>query len=208
MKSITRIVLPAVLAVLLYAAPARAASEARMELEQTVSRVLGILDAADLSNTEARLTALNKVQEALTGFFDFKELSARTVGPAWNSFTEDQKNRFTDAFTTLLRTTYAEKLEGYDGGKVTYTGETANTKGDRVEIRTQITIKNSPVGVDYRLNKKDKWMVYDVIVEGVSLVQNYRSQFQEILVSGDAERLIAQVQKKAQEMKTAQPTGR
>ncbi len=177
-------------------------SEPRKALESIVNKVLHILDTADLSSPSARLTSLNQVQEVITGLFDFKELSARTVGPAWKSFTEDQKNRFTEAFTTLLRTTYAEKLEGYDGGSVTYTGETSSSNGDRVEIRTRVVLKNSTVGVDYRMNKKDRWMVYDVIVEGVSLVQNYRSQFQDMLVKNDAEHLIAQVQKKAEEMKT------
>ena len=204
MKLTARIFLPVVLlALLLATTPAKAESEAHQQLEQAVSKVLNILDNSDLTNPDSRLAALNKVQDALTGLFDFKELSARTVGPSWNGFSDDQKARFTEAFTTLLRTTYAEKLEGYDGGTVTYTGETVSTKGDRVEIRTTIAIKNSVVGVDYRLNKKERWMVYDIVIEGVSLVQNYRSQFQDLLVKNDAEQLIAQVQKKALEMKTA-----
>ncbi len=207
MKTVLRLCLPVVFAVLFALPAAGAESEARQALEQKVANVLSILDHADLTHPEGRLTALNKVQEEITGLFDFRELSARTVGPAWKSFTEDQKERFTAAFTTLLRTTYAEKLEGYDGGTVTYLDETMSTKGDRVEIRTRVTLKNGPVAVDYRMNRKERWMVYDVIVEGVSLVQNYRSQFQELLVQGDAENLIAQVQKKAREMKTAQPAG-
>ena len=208
MKNILRAVLPLLFTVCL-ATAASAESEARQALEQKVGNVLHILDTADLKSPEARLAALNKVQAEITGLFDFKELSARTVGPSWNSFNEDQKNRFTDAFTTLLRTTYADKLEGYDGGTVTYTGETMNTKGDRTEIRTRVVLTNSTVGVDYRMAKKNAdWLVYDVIVEGVSLVQNYRSQFQDLLVKNDAEYLIAQVQKKAREMTEVKPAER
>lgn len=209
MKNILRAVLPLLFTACLATAAVAAESEARQALEQKVGNVLHILDTADLNSPEARLAALNKVQAEITGLFDFKELSARTVGPSWTSFTEDQKNRFTDAFTTLLRTTYAEKLEGYDGGTATYTGETMNTKGDRIEIRTRIALKNSTVGVDYRMAKKSAgWLVYDVIVEGVSLVQNYRSQFQDLLVKNDAEYLIAQVQKKAREMTEVKPAER
>ena len=209
MKNILRTLLPLLFTACLATAAAAAESEARQALEQKVGNVLHILDTADLTSPEARLAALNTGQAEIIGLFDFKELSARTVGPSWNSFSEDQKNRFTDAFTTLLRTTYAEKLEGYDGGTVTYTGETMNTKGDRIEIRTRVVLKNSTVGVDYRMAKKSAgWLVYDVIVEGVSLVQNYRSQFQDLLVKNDAEYLIAQVQKKAREMTEVKPAER
>ena len=90
-----------------------------------------------------------------------------------------------------------------------YTGETMNSKGDRIEIRTRVVLKNSTVSVDYRMAKKSAgWLVYDVIVEGVSLVQNYRSQFQDLLVKNDAEYVIAQVQKKAREMTGVKPAER
>ena len=174
-----------------------APSQAHQELEKTINAVLAELQKPELKQPATRNAVLARVEKIIDRLFSFEELSSRTVGAAWNKFSPDQKTRFIDVFTTLLRESYLEKLDGYNGETVTYLSETASKAGDKVEINTSVNIRGKPVPVAYRMLKKDRWEVYDVIIEGVSMVQNYRSQFQQVLVSGDAEKLIQLVREKA-----------
>ena len=174
-----------------------APSQAHQELERTINEVLSELQKPELKQPATRNAVLGRVEKIIDRLFSFEELSARTVGAAWNKFSPDQKKRFIDVFTTLLRESYLEKLDGYNGETVTYLSETSSKTGDKVEISTSVNIKGKPVPVAYRMLKKGQWEVYDVIIEGVSMVQNYRSQFQQVLLSGDAEKLIQLVREKA-----------
>ena len=124
------------------------------------------------------------------------------MGPRWHTFTPEQKKAFSDAFADLLISTYVNKIDGYNGEQVLYTGEVASAKGDRVEVRSVITMKDGKkVPVAYRmLPKNGKWMVYDVLIENISLVKNYRTQFQDILNTDSPENLIARIKAKAVEV--------
>ena len=119
------------------------------------------------------------------------------------------KKSFSNAFADLLLTTYLNKVDGYNGEQVAYTGEIANAARTRVEVRTEITMKDGTrVPVAYRMMAKDNsWRVYDIIVENLSLVKNYRTQFQDILTSGTPDELIARVRAKADEVRK-QPVGK
>ncbi|MDL2216801.1 ABC transporter substrate-binding protein [Desulfovibrio sp. OttesenSCG-928-M14] len=193
---------------LLLPAPALAASsEARIALENTINQVLNELKKPELKNPASRDAVLARVETIVRDLFSFEELSMRTVGPGWKNFSADQKKRFIDAFEDLLRERYLSSLEGYSGETVAYTGEIASTKGDRVEIQTTVNFKDKPALVAYRMLKKQRWMVYDVIIEGVSMVQNYRTQFQDMLAKGDAEALIRAVRTKADESRAAKNKG-
>ncbi|AAS95721.1 MlaC/ttg2D family ABC transporter substrate-binding protein [Nitratidesulfovibrio vulgaris] len=180
-----------------------ASSPARATLESTVTRVLDILKSPDYRDTAKRDAERNKIEAEIRNIFDYEEFSARTVGANWPSFTADQKNRFTEAFAQLLRATYLEKIDGYNGERIAYTGELASTKGDKVEVQTAVTLKDGKtVPVAYRmLEKQGRWVVYDVIIEGVSLVKNYRSQFQDLLTKGTPDQLIERVRSKADEVR-------
>lgn len=186
--------------VILLQSPAQAASQPRMELEKTINAVLSELQKPELKNPASRDAVLQRVEGIIRGLFSFQELSMRTVGPEWKNFSPDQKNRFTTAFETLLRETYLEKLDGYNGELVNYTGELDLGK-NRVEIQTTVNIKNKPVPVNYRMIQRGKWVVYDVVIEGVSMVANYRSQFQNVIARDGAEKLIELVRVKADEAK-------
>ena len=175
-----------------------AASPARTVLEQTINQVLAELQKPELKNSATRDTVLQRVEGIIRGLFSFQELSMRTVGPEWKNFSPDQKSRFSAAFETLLRETYLEKLDGYNGEQVTYSGELDLGK-NRVEIQTSVNIRNKPVPVSYRMIQKGNWVVYDVVIEGVSMVANYRSQFQSVLARDGAEKLIELVRVKADE---------
>lgn len=200
MKNLLSALLLAVMTIVLWQNVSFAApSEARTELEKTINQVLTELQRPELKNPGTRTAVLSRVEGIIRRLFSFEELSMRTVGPSWKNFTPTQKQQFMEAFETLLRETYLEKLDGYNGEIVNYLGETSSTKGDKVEIQTSVNIKGKPVPVSYRMLKKTRWVVYDVIIEGVSMVQNYRSQFQSVLSQGNVEKLIELVRVKAQE---------
>lgn len=181
-----------------------AASAAQQSLETTVNQVLGELKKPEFTNPASRKTVLNKVEQIILTLFSFDELSQRTVGPKWNNFSSSEKSAFKDAFQDLLRERYVGALEGYSGETVSYLRETpVGSGGDKVQIDSQVMVKGKAVPMNYRMMKKGKWVVYDIIIEGVSLVQNYRSQFQSVLQRGNAQQLIDLVRQKADETRAS-----
>ena len=176
-------------------------------IRQTVDDVLNIIKNPDMHDPAKKLPLLKRVEEHIVTIFDFLEFSARTVGPKWRTFTPNQKKNFEDAFADLLRATYIDKLENYSGEKVDFTGEVMSSKGDKAEVQSSISINKKIIPVAYRLLvKNNEWKVYDVRIENVSLIENYRGQFKDILLKGSAEELIQKVQEKAQEIKTQNNT--
>ncbi len=164
-------------------------------LRQSVDQVLLVLKEPGYRDPALRPPLRAKIETLIHGIFDFSEFSARTVGRNWPSFTEDQKKRFDEAFAELLLTTYLDKVEGYNGEQVEYLGELLSRKGDKAEVRTTVTLADGKkVPVSYRMMLKNgKWVVYDVLIENVSLIKNYRSQFAEVLSKGTPEQLIERV---------------
>jgi len=194
-------------------APVRgeAASEARQALESTINQVLVELQKPGLHDPAERKGIEDNIERIVLTLFSFEELSMRTVGPNWKNFTEDQQKRFMDAFEDLLRERYTDALEGYNGGTVTYLKETpVGSSGNRVQIDTLVIVNNKDVSVSYRMQreKDGSWVVYDIIIEGVGMVQNYRSQFQSVLQRGNAEELITLVRARADEMRDAKAKNR
>jgi phospholipid transport system substrate-binding protein len=185
-----------------FAAPAAPAarSEARVALENTIDQVMAEMKKPAMQNPSTRPAVLASIEKVIKTLFDFEGLSMRTVGPKWKDFSPEQKADFMTAFESLLRERYINSLGAYDGEKVSYTGETTSTNGERVEIRTVVESDGKAVPVAYRMQKTDRWQAYDMIIEGVSLVQNYRSQFQAILDKGDADTLIGMIRQKAEEV--------
>ena len=183
----------------------RASSPAQLALETSITRILSSIKNPDYVNPATRRPLRQQIEDEVLHIFDFKEFSSRTVGPRWSTFSPKQQQQFSDAFAELLLNTYLSKIDGYNGEQVVYTGEVSSPKGDRTEVRTVITMKDSKkVPVAYRMLPKDgTWFVYDVLIENISLVKNYRTQFQDILNSGSPDQLIAKVKAKAQEVRQA-----
>ncbi|WP_300881935.1 phospholipid-binding protein MlaC [uncultured Desulfovibrio sp.] len=190
-----------------FSAPAQAAppssSPARQALETATNRILACIKNPDYVNPATRGPLRQQIEDEVLHIFDFSEFSSRTVGPRWRSFTPQQKKQFSDAFADLLITTYVNKIDGYNGEQVVYAGEVSSAAGDRTEVRTVITMKDGKkVPVAYRMLPKDGiWRVYDVLIENISLVKNYRTQFQDILNSASPDQLIERVRAKAQEVR-------
>jgi|UniRef100_B8DNX9 phospholipid transport system substrate-binding protein len=184
-------------------AAADSAGAAREALKTSVDRILDIVKQPGYTDPAQRPVLMDKVENEIRHIFDFREFSARTVGMNWPSFTPDQQDRFAEAFASLLRATYLEKFDGYTGQQVLFTGELVSGKGDKVEVQTTVVIKDKQVPVAYRMlqNRQQNWVVYDVIIEGVSMVKNYRTQFQDLLEKGTADQLIERVRTKADEVR-------
>ncbi|SDF15334.1 Tgt2/MlaC family protein [Desulfovibrio legallii] len=190
------------LALTLAALPAGAATPARQTLETSISRILNCIKNPDYVNPATRGPLRQQIEDEVLHVFDFGEFSSRTVGPRWRAFTPEQQRRFSDAFADLLINTYLNKIDGYNGEQVLYTGETVSPDGKRVEIQTSITMKDGKkVPVAYRmLPKRNSWFVYDVLIENLSLVKNYRTQFQDILNSASPDQLIEKIRAKTREV--------
>ncbi len=132
--------------------------------------------------------------------FDFPEMARRSLGRHWQTFSEKQREEFTALFADLLERSYASRIENYGGERISYVNERID--GDTATVVTRIISKTgTEVPVDYRLLKKgDRWLVYDVNIEGVSLVSNYRTQFNKILQTSGYDDLIQRLKSKQDDL--------
>ena len=150
------------------------------------------------AKAEERRSLLEKV---VAERFDYQEMSRRALGAPWNQLSDKEKQEFVSLFQTLLTNSYAEKVESYSGEGVQYLNE--RTEKDYAEVRTKILSGKTEIPLDYRLiNHGTDWRVYDVVVDGVSLVNNYRGQFTKILRSSSYPDLVDQLRKKSDKLKS------
>lgn len=184
------------------AALAQPASDARPALEKVVTEIMNDIKNPAYANPATRGPIRQKIESEVRSIFDFGEFSSRTVGPRWRTFSPEERQRFSNAFADLLFNTYLNKISGYNGEQIAYTGEDVAPNGKRVEVKTVITLKNgTQTPVSYRMLPKDgSWRVYDVIIENLSLVKNYRTQFQDILNTATPDQLIQRIEAKAKEV--------
>jgi phospholipid transport system substrate-binding protein len=160
------------------------------QLRGSVDRVIQVLEDPKLkaeAKAAERRAALRKEAESI---FDFTETAKRALGAHWRGLAPGQQQEFVSLFEDLLERAYVSKIEKYSGEKVTYLGDTV--EGDLATVKTKFTTKQgTDIPVDYRLLRRgDRWLVYDVFVEGVSLVANYRTQFDRIMRTGSYDELV------------------
>lgn len=192
-------VLAGVLVLGLSSAPA-AAGVPTDQLKGAVERVLKTLDDPALKG-DARLgdrrVAVRKIANEI---FDFSEIAKRSMARHWQPLSEAQRTEFVGLFADLLERSYISKIETYGGEKIQYTAERAD--GEFATVSTRIVTKNgTEVPVDYRMIKRtDRWLVYDVSIEGVSLVSNYRTQFNKIIQTTSYNELVSKLRNKQDEL--------
>jgi phospholipid transport system substrate-binding protein len=147
--------------------------------------------------TKAKDERLALMKTQIGAVFDFKELSRRTLGRTWKKLSPEQRTEFVELFTQVLQGVYADLLMSYTDQKVIFGDEKMLKKG-RAEVESYlVTSDGRKIPIFYRLtDKTGSWRVYDVIIEGVSLVKNYRTQFKEILANNPPERLLEILRKK------------
>ena len=162
-------------------------------VEQITSRVITILADPATSVDDKR----HRVEDVVYASIDFETLSRLVLARNWSRFTEPQQTEFMKQFKEHLAMTYGRNVENYKNEKVTITGSREEAKSDWT-VKTKI-LRGGPgdILVDYRLRQRDGgWRIIDVIIEGVSLVSNFRSQFQDVVSGGGPERLIALLREK------------
>jgi phospholipid transport system substrate-binding protein len=180
----------------LLAVSAAAAGPAQDHVRTQVGRVLGVLRDAELAKPGKRTEREERIRAIADDLFDFEGLSRRTLGIHWRKFSAAERKEFQALYRTLLERAYMNRICAYKDETVRYPGERKLAKG-RVEVPTEIVTAKAVVPVAYRVILKGKtWRVYDVVIEGVSLVRNYRSQFRDILRRNRPAKLLAILRKK------------
>jgi len=161
-----------------------------------VDKVLDVLRDPSLKPESAKKLKKDKIRAIAEKMFDFTELSKRTVAQNWAKFTPEQQKEFISLYKSLLEDSYSDKIMLYTDEKILFTKEIPLTE-KTVEVQTTVVRKTDEIPINYRVILKDGvWMVYDVVIEGVSLINNYRSQFREILVNNPPESLLETLRKK------------
>jgi phospholipid transport system substrate-binding protein len=174
-------------------------------MKTTIDEVLKILQDKDLKQPGRREERRRQLEQIVGDRFDYQEMSRRSLGAPWNALSDKDKEEFVALFRTLLTNSYADKIESYSGEGVQYINE--RTEKDYAEVRTKVLTGKVEIPLDYRLlNKGAEWRVYDVVVDGVSLVNNYRGQFSKILRSSNHADLVDQLRKKSDQIKAPQPS--
>lgn len=169
------------------------------QMKQTIDKVIDILNNKELKKpgkVKERRTALRK---AVGEKFDFEEMAKRSLALFWKQRTPEEKKEFVSLYSDLLERSYIKKIENYSDEKIIYTDE--NVDDGYAIVKTKIiTKRNVDIPIEYRLLKKNnKWEVYDVVIEGVSLVNNYRTQFSKIIRTSSYEELVKRMKNKQDE---------
>ena len=170
-------------------APARAGAPTD-QLKASVEQIIKVLENPALraeARSQERRAAIRKEAE---GVFDFTETAKRALGRHWQGLAEKDRQEFTSLFTDLIERAYISKIERYSGERIAYAGEAMD--GGLATVRTRfVTKQGTEVPVDYRMQQRgDRWLVYDVSVEGVSLINNYRTQFDKIIQTSSYAELV------------------
>ena len=176
----------------IHAAESGPATEA---VRQTINQVLAILEDPELQSPDRTAERRAKLENIIGKRFDYEEMGKRTLASHWKKLDSNQQKEFVALFQTFLSNSYAGNLEGYSGQKVEYIKE--RHKGDFAEVQTKIVSPKSNLPVDYRLLKKNgDYRVYDVVVDDISLVKNYRGQFSRIIKTSSYDGLMEKLRTK------------
>ena len=168
-------------------APAGPASD---QLKVGIDKVIHVLADPSLKGTAKAKQRRDALHEITGPLFDWSEMASRALGRHWQPRTEAERQEFVRLFHDLLERSYLTTLERYNGERVAY--GTESIEGEQATVRTQVFNKaGQQFPVDYRLVRRgDRWLVYDVVIEGVSLVANYRAQFDQIIGTSSYEKLV------------------
>jgi phospholipid transport system substrate-binding protein len=173
-------------------------------VKRTIDEVLRILDDRGMQRPARLMERRKLLEKVIAARFDYREMAKRTLPTRWKTLTEDEQKEFVELFQSFLSASYADKIEGYSGEQVQYLAE--RLEGDYAEVRTKLVSEKTEIPIDYRLmSKSEDWYVYDVIADGVSLVKNYRSQFDKIIRESGYPELVEDLRRKSKEAKPPKP---
>jgi len=171
-------------------------------LKKPVDHIIQILTDPQYEDLSQKQLQHDKIWDIVRTIFDFKAISRLTVGRQWKKFVPAEKEAFTDVFARFLGNTYIGKIQGhYQNEKVIFLSQKMISASKAV-VKSKLLREGIETPVDYRMyNRKGMWKVYDVRIEGVSLVKNYRDQFRKFLLKESPKQLIERVRQKVENQK-------
>ncbi len=170
--------------------------DAQAAVQAHVNDVLNVLRNPALKGEKGQKEKKAEITAEADKLFDFVELSKRTLGLDWNKLSIDQRKELVSLYKTLLQDTYIDRITQYSNEKVEFVG-TIPLGPNTAEVRSEVLTQSGRVPIYYRVIKENaQWKVYDVVIEGVSLISNYRTQFREILVNQPPQALIDTLKKR------------
>lgn len=170
------------------------------EVRTTVDKVLEVLKDESQPIEQRR----DQIRQLVRGRFDFELMSRSTLGRQWKNASQEEKDRFIELYSRLLESTYIGRIEGYSGESVTYNGE--KVRGDKALVETSIVTESVTIPIEYKMvQTASDWKVYDVVIEGVSLIRNFRSSYGTIVDNEGFPGLFDRMQGKLQELETKRP---
>ena len=180
--------------------PVWGAASRTEDVKKTVDEVVRIVADKELKKPQNEQKRRKALKAAIGQIFDHAEMAKRSMGQNWKELTPVQQKEFTDLFATLLESSYAGKIESYNNEKIIYLKEIVEE--DYAEVKSRIvTARHDEYSLDYRLMREgDRWKVYDVVIEGVSLVSNYRSQFNRIIKAQGYQELVKKMKSRKDDL--------
>jgi len=181
--------------------PGKAAASVTDEIRKTVDEVVRIVSDKEMKMPSSEKKRRQELKAAIGRIFDYGEMAKRSLATHWKDRSPAERQEFVKLFETLLENSYASKIESYDREKIVYDKET--NEGGYAEVKSRvITPKRDEYSLDYRLIMEGgRWMVYDVVIEGVSLISNYRTQFNRIITGQGYGELVRKLRAKSDEIK-------
>jgi phospholipid transport system substrate-binding protein len=171
------------------------AGEPTDQLRQTIDGLIGVLKNPEIKSEGKSKERREKLRQIVYPRFDFTEMAKRALGSHWQRRTPEEQAEFVKLFTALLEDAYLDTIESYKGEKVQYLNERIDQNFAQVDTKIS-DAQGQEYSINYRLHNVGEWKVYDVVVENISLVNNYRSQFNRILGKSSYEQLIAAMREK------------
>ncbi|HSA62732.1 MAG TPA: ABC transporter substrate-binding protein [Nitrospiraceae bacterium] len=203
-NAVRRIAMSLLWVVLVFSGPAASAALAggpTEAMKSMIDEVLRIIRDKELKQPEKTEERRRLLQKTVGDRFDFQEMSRRSLGAQWAKLSDPEKQEFVALFRSLLMNSYTEKVETYSGEGVVFINE--KVEKDYAEVRTKLLSGKTELPLDYRMiNRGADWQAYDVIVDGVSLVSNYRGQFTKIIQVSSYSDLVDQLRKKSDKLKS------
>lgn len=179
-------------------ATAQASVSATETMRSTVDTILSILKRSDMDWDNKR----SEIKTVVDKRFFYRAMAQRTLSVNWRRASKEQQQEFTDLFAQLLQNTYFERMKEYTNEKVEFLRE--KQKDNKAVVYTHIVTASNNIPIDYKLvNVNGEWLVYDVVIEEISLISNYRSSYREIVSRDGIDGLLKQMQQKITELKSA-----
>lgn len=177
------------------AAMAPPAMGPRATVEKAVGRVVGVLQQTEAAG-RARSDRAGEIKRIARELFDFDEIARRALSRYWAVRTGEEQTEFVGLFTGLLEHSYVTRIEAYADERIVYTGEAID--GTHATVRSRVSLRRSEVGIDYRMHLRDgRWRVYDVLIDGVSFVSTFRSQFDRVIQAESYSALLERLRKRS-----------